>query len=168
MLLLCRYLGVSSLSALHGDTCNEVPGLVWRQVEVCRNNPQSLFCISEGARRGILECKQQFRYERWNCTTQPNHSVFGQILSKGSAWNNLFYFTSLYSLFWKKMQKYVSPNQNFIKFNITFSNQLPYILLKYWQSSALQFIYINCLKWCIIIFLCVYFFENVIQTKVNI
>uniref|UniRef100_A0A0L8H9M9 Protein Wnt n=1 Tax=Octopus bimaculoides TaxID=37653 RepID=A0A0L8H9M9_OCTBM len=81
---ICRFLGVSSLSTLHGDTCNEVPGLVWRQIEVCRNNPQTLYCISEGARKGIMECKAQFRYERWNCTTQRNLSVFGQTLTKGS------------------------------------------------------------------------------------
>lgn len=63
----------------------------------------------------------------------------------------IIYSISLHFIHWsgKKMQKYVSPNQNFIKFKITFSNQLPYILLQYWQWSALQFIYSNCLKWCI-------------------
>lgn len=79
-----RYLGVASLAgSLHDDTCSEVPGLVHEQLQVCKDNPQSLLCISEGAKRGILECQDQFRFERWNCSTQRNFTVFGPVIRKG-------------------------------------------------------------------------------------
>ncbi|XP_025107621.1 protein Wnt-16-like isoform X1 [Pomacea canaliculata] len=79
------YLGVASLAGSAPETvCSEVPGLVLAQQEVCQKNPESLFCISEGARRGILECQQQFKYERWNCTTSTNQKVFGPVLKKGT------------------------------------------------------------------------------------
>ncbi|RUS78297.1 hypothetical protein EGW08_013932 [Elysia chlorotica] len=79
------YLGVASLAgSVRDDKCNELPGLVQEQLQVCRENPESLLCISEGARRGILECQSQFKNERWNCTTQRNHTVFGPILRKGT------------------------------------------------------------------------------------
>ncbi|CAL1527163.1 unnamed protein product [Lymnaea stagnalis] len=79
------YLGVASLAgSIRDDTCSEVPGLVQQQLQVCKDNPQSLLCISEGARRGILECQSQFRFERWNCTTQRNYTVFGPVLRKGT------------------------------------------------------------------------------------
>ncbi|PVD25186.1 hypothetical protein C0Q70_15684 [Pomacea canaliculata] len=85
ILLMDRYLGVASLAGSAPETvCSEVPGLVLAQQEVCQKNPESLFCISEGARRGILECQQQFKYERWNCTTSTNQKVFGPVLKKGT------------------------------------------------------------------------------------
>ena len=80
-----RYLGlVSSLGAsVHRDTCGMVPGLVYEQVELCRNSPDTITCVGEGVRRGIYECQSQFKFERWNCTTTPNQSVFGPVLNNG-------------------------------------------------------------------------------------
>ena len=80
-----RYLGlVSSLGAsVHRDTCGLVPGLVYEQVELCRNSPDTITCVGEGVRRGIYECQSQFKFERWNCTTIPNQSVFGPVLNNG-------------------------------------------------------------------------------------
>ncbi|KAL8565588.1 hypothetical protein ACOMHN_067537 [Nucella lapillus] len=77
-------LGVASLAGTVQDisTCNNVPGLVLAQQEVCRKNPESLLCVIEGARRGIYECQQQFKFERWNCTTNA-HKVFGPVLRRG-------------------------------------------------------------------------------------
>ena len=72
-----------STNIIQDDTCAEVPGLVSPQIEVCKNNPESLLCISDGARIGISECKFQFRNERWNCTTNTNYTVFGDVLRKG-------------------------------------------------------------------------------------
>ena len=60
------------------------PGLVNQQIEVCQKFPQKIFSISVGARTGILECHYQFRFERWNCTTNAGYeSVFGHMLDKG-------------------------------------------------------------------------------------
>ena len=82
-----RYLGLSAATSpvVHqeNETCDEVPGLVFQQLEVCKKNPESLLCISEGARLGIRECQYQFRNERWNCTTSTNYTVFGDVLRKG-------------------------------------------------------------------------------------
>ncbi|ESO91227.1 hypothetical protein LOTGIDRAFT_105620, partial [Lottia gigantea] len=61
-----------------------IPGLVIQQKEVCQKNPESVYCIGEGARRGILECQKQFKFERWNCTLIGNNTVFGHVLSKGT------------------------------------------------------------------------------------
>lgn len=78
-----RYLGLSSVGVMHDETCKAVPGLVFKQLEVCENNPESILCISQGARRAIMECQSQFKNERWNCTTNKNQTVFGQIIAKG-------------------------------------------------------------------------------------
>ena len=60
------------------------PGLVNQQIEVCQKFPEKIFSISIGARTGILECHYQFRFERWNCTTNAGYeSVFGRMLDKG-------------------------------------------------------------------------------------
>ncbi|CAG2228230.1 WNT16 [Mytilus edulis] len=66
------------------EKCNTVPGLVLEQLDLCQRNPESLLCVSEGARQAIHECQNQFRFERWNCTTSQNYSVFGPIMTKGT------------------------------------------------------------------------------------
>ena len=80
-----RHLGAASLAgSVPGMTqCNSVPGLVAAQLEVCKQNPESLSCISHGAKQGILECQQQFRYERWNCSFSKSHKLIARILKKG-------------------------------------------------------------------------------------
>ena len=79
-----RYLGMSSVGIeQQTEKCNAVPGLVSQQLNLCQNNPDSLLCVSEGARQAILECQNQFKFERWNCTTSQNYSVFGPIMTKG-------------------------------------------------------------------------------------
>ncbi|CAH1782952.1 unnamed protein product [Owenia fusiformis] len=80
------YLGLSSVGVVPvPDSCGRIPGLVQPQLEVCQNNPEALPCVSEGARRGIIECKNQFKFERWNCTTNSrNSSVFGPVLHQGT------------------------------------------------------------------------------------
>lgn len=64
--------------------CTTVPGLVTQQLQMCESNPRVIHAVSEGARRGIHECQHQFKYERWNCTTMPDDSVFGYTLERGS------------------------------------------------------------------------------------
>jgi len=80
------YLGVASLAAQQPkETCLGVPGLVLQQIEICKNNPNAIWCVGEGVRLGIKECKQQFKHERWNCTTLPNNEeVFGPVILKGT------------------------------------------------------------------------------------
>jgi len=45
--------------------------------------PDVIPSVSEGAEIGINECKQQFLYERWNCTTSKDPTVFGRVLDVG-------------------------------------------------------------------------------------
>ncbi|XP_060075415.1 protein Wnt-16-like [Ylistrum balloti] len=80
------HLGVSSLAAVPQDrgTCSSVPGLVDLQQQECLKNPESILCVSRGAKAAITECQKQFKFERWNCTTSQNYSVFGPVLKKGT------------------------------------------------------------------------------------
>lgn len=106
-----RYLGVASLAGArtptapentntntNTNTCNNVPGLVVQQLQVCQRNPESLLCIKQGARLGIYECQSQFKYERWNCTTSKNYTVFGEVLRKGmyAYFKHIFIFQSCF------------------------------------------------------------------------
>lgn len=76
---------MASLAAVPQDrgTCDSVPGLVDLQQQECLKNPESLLCVSQGAKAAITECQKQFQFERWNCTTSTNYSVFGPVLRKG-------------------------------------------------------------------------------------
>ncbi|XP_072038870.1 protein Wnt-16-like [Amphiura filiformis] len=70
---------------LHTGICTQVPGLVNEQRLVCERAPETLPVIGEGARTGILECKRQFKNERWNCTLEPNAiSDIEKVLERGS------------------------------------------------------------------------------------
>ncbi|RWS29971.1 Wnt16 like-like protein [Leptotrombidium deliense] len=64
--------------------CATVPGLVSQQLRVCEAHPNAMLGVSEGARRGIVECQQQFKNERWNCTPEGEFEVFGHTLQRGS------------------------------------------------------------------------------------
>lgn len=48
--------------------CASVPGLIPSQLKQCQVNPNAMFAVSEGTRRGLNECQLQFTNERWNCT----------------------------------------------------------------------------------------------------
>lgn len=65
------------------ELCSAVPGLVPSQLDLCHRNPYALLAISEGARRGIIECQEQFRHERWNCTLEGGINVFDMTLQRG-------------------------------------------------------------------------------------
>ncbi|KAK2161575.1 hypothetical protein LSH36_114g01024 [Paralvinella palmiformis] len=80
------YLGVASIGLDSNPSphiCNLVPGLVYQQLRVCQDNPEAMPCVSLGAKLGIIECHDQFKYERWNCTTSSSYTVFGPVLEKG-------------------------------------------------------------------------------------
>ncbi|GIY17975.1 protein Wnt [Caerostris darwini] len=63
--------------------CSAVPGLVVQQQRVCNAHPAVIRAVSGGARRGIEECQNQFRHDRWNCTVEGGESVFDHTLQRG-------------------------------------------------------------------------------------
>ncbi|XP_075926704.1 protein Wnt-7b-like, partial [Petromyzon marinus] len=76
---------LSSVVALGANTiCNKIPGLVPRQRAVCRNRPDAIIALGEGAQRALDECRYQFRQGRWNCSGLGEHTVFGQDIRVGS------------------------------------------------------------------------------------
>lgn len=74
---------VDPLAVKLSELCSAVPGLVAQQLDLCHRNPHALLAISEGARRGIVECQEQFRNERWNCTLEGGINVFDMTLQRG-------------------------------------------------------------------------------------
>ncbi|XP_022645337.1 protein Wnt-16-like [Varroa destructor] len=75
---------VDPLAIRLSELCSAVPGLVQSQLDLCHRNPHALLAISEGARRGIIECQEQFRHERWNCTLEGGINVFDMTLQRAS------------------------------------------------------------------------------------
>ncbi|OQV22138.1 Protein Wnt-4 [Hypsibius exemplaris] len=66
------------------DWCGSIPGLVDRQVALCRRNPEIFWHIRDAAKLAIKECQYQFHNERWNCTTSNDRHVFGKTMSKAT------------------------------------------------------------------------------------
>lgn len=87
---LYRYLGMVGVSVTPPDMaseqvslCSTVPGLVSQQQKVCQAHPAIIRAVSSGARRGIEECQNQFRHDRWNCTIEGGESVFDHTIQRG-------------------------------------------------------------------------------------
>jgi len=73
--------------------CNNIPGLVNIQRQLCRENPDVMVATGKGARLGVEECQRQMKDQRWNCSTVArDFSVFGKIMKKGR-----LYFLKAYS-----------------------------------------------------------------------
>ncbi|KAJ0036766.1 hypothetical protein NQD34_005443 [Periophthalmus magnuspinnatus] len=65
--------------------CNNIPGLVSKQRQLCQRHPDIMQAIGEGTKEWIRECQHQFRHHRWNCSTMDrDHSVFGRVLLRSS------------------------------------------------------------------------------------
>ncbi|KAI1888598.1 hypothetical protein AGOR_G00186810 [Albula goreensis] len=65
--------------------CDNVPGLVNKQRQLCRQHPKMMQAIGAGIKDWIEECQYQFRNHRWNCSTMArDHTVFGRILLRSS------------------------------------------------------------------------------------
>ncbi|MBN3313839.1 WNT16 protein, partial [Atractosteus spatula] len=77
------WLGITSLSIPEKMGCGNLP-LTNKQKDLCKRKPYLLPSIKEGARMGISECQTQFKYERWNCSTTSEFSVFGYELTSGN------------------------------------------------------------------------------------
>lgn len=85
----CRFLSDIPFAMLSGSTpvpCETIPGLLKGQRNLCLEQPEVMVTISEGVRTGIEECQQQFRDQRWNCTTiqqQEHEAGAGKLALKG-------------------------------------------------------------------------------------
>ncbi|KAJ3586228.1 hypothetical protein NHX12_012628 [Muraenolepis orangiensis] len=65
--------------------CDNIPGLVNKQRQLCQRHPDIMQSIGEGAKEWIRECQHQFRQHRWNCSTlDRDHTVFGRVMLRSS------------------------------------------------------------------------------------
>lgn len=82
-----RWLGIAAAGGPEKPGCSSPP-LSPGQQELCRQKPELVPAIREGARLGLQECRSQFRHERWDCRPPPAAprrppAAFGQQLSSG-------------------------------------------------------------------------------------
>jgi hypothetical protein len=79
------YRVVSSVVAALGAhvICGRIPGLTSRQRDLCRQAPDAIAAVGDGARLGTLECRHQFRHHRWNCSAIGSDAVFGHVVVVG-------------------------------------------------------------------------------------
>ncbi|KAJ8258387.1 hypothetical protein COCON_G00173990 [Conger conger] len=76
-----RYIG--ALGA--GVICDNIPGLVNKQRQLCQRHPDVMQSIGRGSREWIQECQHQFSHHRWNCSTvDRDHTVFGRVVLRSS------------------------------------------------------------------------------------
>lgn len=73
----CRYIGALGARVI----CDNIPGLVNKQRQLCQRHPDLMQSIGEGAKEWIRECQHQFRHHRWNCSTlERDRTVFGRVM----------------------------------------------------------------------------------------
>ena len=63
--------------------CGRIPGLTSQQRDMCRTSPDAMVAVGDGVRLGIVECQEQFRHRRWNCSAIGSGSVFGHVVVVG-------------------------------------------------------------------------------------
>lgn len=72
-----RYIGALGARVI----CDNIPGLVNKQRQLCQRYPDIMQSVGEGAKEWIRECQHQFRHHRWNCSTlDRDHTVFGRVM----------------------------------------------------------------------------------------
>lgn len=77
----CRYIGALGARVI----CDNIPGLVNKQRQLCQRYPDIMQSVGEGAKEWIRECQYQFRHHRWNCSTlDRDHTVFGRVMLRSS------------------------------------------------------------------------------------
>lgn len=83
-----RWLGVTPPDDPEQLSCGD-PVLSARQRELCRRKPFLLPSVRDGAQLAVSECQNQFRRERWNCsTTREPTAVFGYELTSGELFDS--------------------------------------------------------------------------------
>ncbi|XP_064633507.1 protein Wnt-7b-like isoform X2 [Lineus longissimus] len=76
---------ISSAVALGANIiCNKIPGLAPKQRVICQRSPEALVYIGQGAKLGLRECEDQFKYHRWNCTSLGEDTFLGELLPNAS------------------------------------------------------------------------------------
>ncbi|KAF6033075.1 hypothetical protein EB796_008656 [Bugula neritina] len=66
------------------DLCSRLTGLERRQKKVCRQHISMMSGVMNGANMSIIECQNQFKDRRWNCSMVDEHTIFGDIVNKGT------------------------------------------------------------------------------------
>lgn len=70
--------------ALSADLiCGKIHGLTAKQRLLCAAKPDAMVAISNGAKLGLAECQEQFKYHRWNCTAIGSRNGFGHVVVVG-------------------------------------------------------------------------------------
>ncbi|TGZ46583.1 hypothetical protein CRM22_011092 [Opisthorchis felineus] len=64
--------------------CVRVQGLTHSQTRLCQRYFDHMPVISIGAKLGIYECQNQFKYRHWNCSSQNKATAFGPVTHTGS------------------------------------------------------------------------------------
>lgn len=63
--------------------CDNIPGLVNKQRQMCQRHPDIMQAIGVGTKEWIKECQHQLRHHRWNCSTlDRDQTVFGRVLQR--------------------------------------------------------------------------------------
>jgi hypothetical protein len=57
--------------------------LTYKQRLLCAAKPDAMVAISNGAKLGLAECQEQFKYHRWNCTAIGSRNGFGHVVVVG-------------------------------------------------------------------------------------
>uniref|UniRef100_A0A8C5MDG1 Protein Wnt n=2 Tax=Leptobrachium leishanense TaxID=445787 RepID=A0A8C5MDG1_9ANUR len=80
------YMGaVGSSSSSSRVMCNNVPGLVTRQRQLCQRYPEIMHVIGQGVSEWTAECQHQFQHHRWNCNTlDRDRRLFGKLILRSS------------------------------------------------------------------------------------
>lgn len=77
--LVCRHMGTLGSQVM----CDNIPGLVSKQRQLCRQHPKIMQAIGVGVKEWLGECQHQFQNHRWNCNTLArDHNVFGKLLHR--------------------------------------------------------------------------------------
>lgn len=93
--VVCRGLGLTSAGVPELPGCRGL-SLSDHQRELCLRKPFLVPSLRDGARLAVAECQNQFRHERWNCSTSSEPPLFGYELTSGQclsvllvAWSHL-------------------------------------------------------------------------------
>lgn len=81
------YSGESAGGKAHMKQCEQMT-LTRRQKRACRREPGMAETLRESVRLSLMECRYQFRNERWNCSMDGRGSLLkrGRALRGGSYW----------------------------------------------------------------------------------